>query len=290
MSEQEVSDLPLEWVRAFEAAGRTGSFTSAASETGLTQSAISQRIGHLEKRIGAKLFIRGPRGVVLTVDGETWLPYVTSALRMLRQSADDLFVSPRQRLTVSVSASVQELWIAPRLHRMSKFPDMQLAFKSMVLASEASAQEAPLRIRYGTAEPGRRLAAPLFEECVSPVAAPSLLTKGTRWQDLPRIALSGPRPSWSEWVARSGDPAVPIPMIRFDTFSAALAAARAGHGVLLGSLPLCEEDLRTGRLQRLSKRELTGQSTYWLFGDEGSVTLKQWSRLLAVLTDPVIGS
>ena len=87
MQNPPLENLPLEWVRAFEAAARTGSFTEAAAETGITQSAISQRIANLEARLGAQLFHRQPRRVVLTVAGETWLPYVSAVLRSLGESA-----------------------------------------------------------------------------------------------------------------------------------------------------------------------------------------------------------
>ena len=79
MSSQPFKMPPLEWVRAFEAAARCGSFTAAAAETGLTQSAISQRIGHLERLLGTKLFYRGARSIELTVEGEAWLPHVRVA-------------------------------------------------------------------------------------------------------------------------------------------------------------------------------------------------------------------
>ncbi len=114
-----LDNLPLEWIRAFEAAGRTGSFSAAAQETGLTQSAISQRIGNLERRLGTQLFLRGARGVVLTVDGESWLPYVSSALRTLQQSSEQLFGMKRNQLVLSASATVIELWITQRLAELA---------------------------------------------------------------------------------------------------------------------------------------------------------------------------
>ena len=58
MAHSPLHNIPLEWIRAFEASGRTGSFTSAAKETGLTQAAISQRISNLEEKIGTRLFLR----------------------------------------------------------------------------------------------------------------------------------------------------------------------------------------------------------------------------------------
>ena len=90
--------LPLEWIRAFETAARLGSFTAAAAETGLTQSAISQRIGHLEARLGTRLFLRHARQISLTPEGEAWLPHVQLALEGLRDSAEALFGVARNRL------------------------------------------------------------------------------------------------------------------------------------------------------------------------------------------------
>lgn len=276
------TDLPLEWIRAFEAAGRTGSFTAAATETGLTQSAVSQRISHLERRLGTRLFTRGARGVALTVDGEAWLPYVTGALRTLQQSSEDLFGQGRRHLTISASASVQELWLAPRLGALERSDVLHLTFKTMVVSDD---EVDGLSIRYGAGGWPTPQKAPLFAEAMAPVAAPSLLRRGGRWQDLPRLALSGPRLGWSEWVSATGDPAVPVPSLRFDGFAAALAAARSGAGVLLASLPLAATDLASGALVRLSGDVLAPRETYWLIGPERQLSPRLWNRLLRLFTD-----
>ena len=88
---------PLEWVRAFEATARCGSFTAAAAETGLTQSAISQRISQLERLLGTRLFERHARSISLTVDGENWLPHVTSALDTIHASSEAFFGEPKDK-------------------------------------------------------------------------------------------------------------------------------------------------------------------------------------------------
>lgn len=276
------TDLPLEWIRAFEAAGRTGSFTAAAVETGLTQSAISQRISHLENRLGTRLFTRGARGVALTVDGEAWLPYVSGAIDTLRQSSEDLFGRGRRHLTISASASVQELWLAPRLGAVGASDQLHLTFKTMVVADDAGEG---LSIRYGTGGWPTPQKVPLFAEAISPVAAPALLQRGDRWQDLPRLALSGPRPGWSDWMTATGDSTVPVPTLRFDGFAAALAAARTGAGVLLASLPLTAAELRSGALARLSGDVLAPRETYWLIGPERHLSPRLWSRLVRIFAD-----
>src|SRR5688500_10528045 len=76
MTQNQETLPPLVWLRAFEAAARRSSFTLAADELGLTQAAISQQIRALESRLGAALFHRRQRGVILTPEGSAYLPHV----------------------------------------------------------------------------------------------------------------------------------------------------------------------------------------------------------------------
>lgn len=98
MAKMSLNNIPLDWVRAFEMAGRTGSFTAAAQRINVTQASISQRISSLEQRIGSQLFIRNARGVSLSVEGEAWLPYVSAAFRSLEESYEDIFGIQREKL------------------------------------------------------------------------------------------------------------------------------------------------------------------------------------------------
>lgn len=287
MNNAPLSNLPLDWVRAFEAAGRTGSFTAAAAETGLTQAAISQRIAHLEARLGATLFIRQPRGVILSVEGEAWMPYVTHALSTLRQSSEELFGIQRRRVTVWASASVLQLWIAPRLVGLSLGDQVELSFKTMVLASEDGPGMTGVRIRYGNGDWDFSRRARLFDEVLTPVAAPALLATAGQggWQDLPRLGLSGPRVGWHDWAKAVADPPTPVPLVRFDTFTAALSAAEAGAGVLLASLPLVQGAITDGRLVRVSDAVLPSENSYWIVADDRDVTRRQWEALTQQFCD-----
>lgn len=271
---------PLEWVRAFEATARCGSFTAAAREIGLTQSAISQRIGHLERRLGVTLFYRRARSIALTVEGEAWLPHVRAALDGLRDSSEALFGSGRGRLTISASQSIIELWLMPRLDALAALSRGQLSLQTMVLAAQDAVPEDVVRIRYGTGDWPRARTHRLFAERMAPVAAPGLCAHGGRWTELPRIAFAGPRPGWT---ARFGIPATPVPHLRFDTFAAALHAARAGMGVLLGSLPLCEVDLAAGRLTPLGCEVLEHHESYWAVAGLGTISRAHWDRIVSAL-------
>ena len=284
MSYPSISQIPLEWIRAFETAGRTGSFTRAAEELGLTQAAISQRITNLERRIGNRLFVRKPRGVALSVEGEAWLPNVTSALQELEQSFQWLFGDERDIITVSASATMIELWFAPRLHLWDMERQPQISFSTLVLQGDDQLHDATVKIRYGIGDwPGHYKVA-LYQEAISPVVSPALLAPGISWQDLPRITLSGPRAGWQEWIRLTGDQPTPVARLRFDSFSSALTASAAGSGVLLGSLPLCNHLLSEGKLVRTSDNILSPQETYWMIARTDSITKRQWEMLVECFT------
>ena len=277
MSNNTFNDLPLEWVRAFEAAGRLGSFTAAARETGLTQAAVSQRIGYLERRLAYKLFVRKPRGVDLTVHGEAWLPYVTSGLGTIGQSSAELFGLRRTQLTIAASATIIQHWLTPRLNYTDD--ELQLTFSTMVVEADYKQQTADLEVRYGKGQWPNRTCAPLFAEQLTPLASPSLLATVKDWRQLPKLAVSGPRAGWHDWAELSGDAANAISPFRFDSQACALAAAQKGLGVVLASLPLAKILLEEGHLVTLSKLRLRPTTGPWLSVAEDSLSKLDWQAL-----------
>ncbi len=282
MAKSNFKTPPLEWIRAFEAAARCGSFTAAASETGLTQSAISQRIGQLEKRLGTPLFYRRARSIEMTVEGEAWLPHVRSALGTLRDSSEALFGGARGRMTISASQSMIQLWLSPRLAQLQKIAGGELSVQTMVLGAHDAALDDVIRIRYGAGAWPHDHRHQLFDEQITPFASPELAKSSDHWTEWPRIVCSGPRPGWADWTSRFGIPTTPVPHLRFDTFLSALGAARNGLGVILGSLPLCAADLAAGRLVRLEGDVLPHHESYWVIAGSDAVSRAEWGALVEV--------
>ena len=275
---------PLEWVRVFEAAGRTGNFTEAAREIGLTQAAVSQRIRNLELRLGTRLFDRRARGVVLTVDGEAWLPHVQDALQALAHSADELFAAPLRKISIAASASVIQLRMIPLLERLVRNnPKLQVSFSTMNVQPDFPKADADVEVRYGTGHWQDRRSVRLYREVLSPVAAPRLC-EGTDWEKMPRIAVSGPRPGWRDWIGAHGG-TVRTPQYRFESFGQALDAAEAGAGVLLGSLPLCHDAIASKRLVRLSGEALNPAAGYWLTSPLTQPDRRVWGQLVESFCD-----
>ncbi|MEP2718685.1 LysR family transcriptional regulator [Pseudophaeobacter sp.] len=284
MSDSKFDSIPLEWVRAFETTARLGSFTAAARETGLTQPAISQRIGNLEHQLDTKLFVRKTRAIHLTTEGEAWLPHVQAALNSLRDSSEALFGVGRNKIVISASSSIVQHWITPRLPALLKQSGAEITINTMVLAGDAAEDDGTVKIRYGAGDwPGLYKAA-LFEERIAPLAAPSLLKTTEDWRELPRLSVSGPRPSWRDWREFSGQVTTSPTALRYDTFASALAAARAGLGVLLGSLPLCQQDLDSGELARVSEAVMPHHESYWLLASKERISRRQWEVLRETMT------
>lgn len=257
---------PLEWIRVFEAAARLGNFTAAARELGLTQAAVSQRIRNLELQLGAQLFNRQARGVTLSTQGESWLPSVQTALTQLSHSAANLFEQPRRKISIAASGSVIELWIVPRLGEIGRrLPHVQLSFETVQHQPDYERLDADFEIRFGAGNWQGREARQIFAEELAPMSSPALLGGAARaWHEQPRIATSGPRIGWRDWANAMGEPPPPAPSLRFDTFVQALRAAENGAGVLLASLPLCNEAISSGRLCRLTEKTLRMEAGYWI--------------------------
>ncbi len=272
---------PLDWLRTFEAAARLASFSAAAAELGLTQSAVSQRIGKLEARLGRKLFHRLARGVELTADGAAYLPHVSVAFVGLARSTGDLFsIDRKRRVSLASPASFATLWLAPRLARLAKdLPGLRLSVAAVHRPADYDSEQADLEIRFDAGDwshpVSRRYAArrpvPLLPEVLSPVCTPELKARAPAgdWTALPRLALTGARQGWSEWHALARIPPPAPGDLRFDSLITALAAAKAGAGVLLTSLRLTQSDLDSGALVRLSPIELNMPAGHWLLAGAG---------------------
>ncbi|MEM6942550.1 MAG: LysR family transcriptional regulator, partial [Pseudomonadota bacterium] len=165
---------PLTWLRSFEASARHLSFTAAAQELGLTQSAISQQVRSLELRLRVQLFVRKPRGLALTDDGRRLLPQIGASLDQL-DVAVSAFETGSQSglLTVAASVSVVRWLIAPRLKAfLHDHPGLRIRLVGTIWPDEFSASLADVEIRFGSKQQVGRDAMRLMPDHLIPVSAP----------------------------------------------------------------------------------------------------------------------
>ncbi|KIC45146.1 LysR family transcriptional regulator [Ruegeria sp. ANG-S4] len=275
MAKKKIGLPPLDWLRVFEAAGRLGGFSAAAREFGLTQAAVSQRIGNLEAWLGRTLFIREARGVSLTVEGESYLPLVQDSLQALERNTEDLFgTSPKELRVAGLSSHIYALVLPCLPHLLDMQPELRLMTDSVARRASLDEERTWLQIRFGRGDwPGRKSAL-IAEEVLVPMAAP-----GVVW-GAPLIEQRGERPGWRNWASSAGVKELPSARVSFDSMGHAIAAARQGMGVVLGSVPLAARNTRSGQLFRLDLPELETREGYWLTWPEDRVRSKKQRALI----------
>ena len=256
---------PLNWFRSFEASARTLSFTAAAQEIGLTQSAVSQQVKSLEARLGVLLFVRQARGLSLTDEGRKLLPQVGTALETLAAAADTFETGRSQnRLTIATSVSVAQWLITPHLSKFtSDYPDLQIRILSAVWPDDFQSARADVEIRFGSQKQVGAKAILLEPNGLIAVKSPRL---SGRLCDLSLIETVGTSVGWSDWFT---DEVRDVrPALFADTYGMALQLAADGNGVALVSELLARGALSSGSLQRVNQKVLRGQEGYYLSVDD----------------------
>lgn len=266
--------LPLNALRAFEAAARHSSFAKAADELNVTPGALSHQIRGLEEQIGVKLFERKVRAVALTEEGRALLPGLQTGFSHIRTAMEDL-LSRREGSVVVLSTppGFTSKWLAPRLYRFSAaHPETDVRVSSsMGLANfrndgiDAAVRTLPV----SSPQPDDLDVEKLIEIQYLPVCSPRLGLKPGSSPN--RETLAGvplihdesfaAMPGWRDWLGSHGlrelDPGQELDQdhgldlgrgLRFNSPDHALDAAIEGAGLLLANNVLAYDDLRTGRL------------------------------------------
>src|SRR5882672_4348843 len=236
-----VPSLPsLDFFKGFEAAARHLSFTKAAEELFVTQSAVSRQIQALEQRLGVTLFLRRNRGLVLTEAGEQLRRAVDSALRILHQAVEQ--VSPGatpKMVTVTSSIAFSSLWLIPRLsgfRRMHPDVDVRISANNQLL--DLDRERIDLAVRYCPARVAPASSVRMFGEELLPVCNPVLLRDRSRplksVADLEHHVLlhfddpahSAPWLSWNVWLETAGLADLrPAGALRFNHYDQVIGAA-----------------------------------------------------------------
>ncbi len=253
---------PISALRALEAAARHLSYTKAAQELHITQSAVSHQIRHAEELWGLKLFERRGRRVILTPNGQTLVPIVRSFITGLTSAIEELKGEDRREsLRVSLLQSFAFKWLVPRLGRFNqRHPDIDVWISTTEELVDFSLDNADMGIRLGQGNWPELHVTALLREYVFPVCSPHLLEElGTpsRPEDLfnyPLLRRSAMDicPRWRDWFRDAGINIKRIPKgTKFPDTSMAVQAALDGQGVALARSAHVGDDLRNGRLVKL---------------------------------------
>jgi LysR family glycine cleavage system transcriptional activator len=249
------SNLPhLSWLRAFEAAARTQSFTHAAMELNLTQAAVSKQIKLLEHQLREPLFERKARSVVLTKAGADYLPKVQDSFARLAAGTQEVFGRRRAGpLTVRAPAGFSVNWIAPRLPRfLDAHPGIRMRLVSSIWSEDFEKARFDLDIRYGLGRWTHFSSHQLTREVLEPVCAPALAARLHAPRDLASerlLHVMGYQEGWASWFRLAGAPEMDAGEgVHFDTSLLAFEVAAQGAGVALGRRSMTAKEIAAGRL------------------------------------------
>jgi LysR family glycine cleavage system transcriptional activator len=262
----------LNELAAFEAAGRHESFTRAAEELALTQSAISKQVRQLEETLGVVLFNRVKGRVVLTTLGCQYIRFARNVLLECEAATHAVIASGGSQATlrIAVLPTFASRWMIPRLPSfLVNHPSLTVSLRSETEPFDFESTPVDVAIHYGGPSWAGANATYLFDEVLVAVTSPDYAASLdlTEPADLLRAALlqQATRPSlWGQWFqAAAIDHPYPYRGMTFDQFSMASQAAATGLGVALMPAFLIERELEEGRLVQIGQPLALSEAAYY---------------------------
>ncbi|MGF6774143.1 LysR family glycine cleavage system transcriptional activator [Paraburkholderia sp. GAS199] len=296
---------PLNAVKAFEVAARTGGFAAAAIELGVSAAAVSQQIRNLEDFLGKQLFIRTGNRITLTDAGRAIYPQTSRALNDIAAMTERIVEGEmRLRLVVSAPFSLADSWLAPKLSDLLRvFPQMAIDVRVEDDPVDMGRHDIDVRVSYGAYHYPSLQVTPLVHDEVMPVCAPEFwYTHGNDEFDLSRIHESmfihtnwgsnyASHPTWGDWFAATGSDFQPDASRgrRVGLSSLAISTARLGWGVALGQRVMARADLEAGRLIALTPTSVSLGHPYCAFVSAAKANRADVRKLLGLLRDEHYG-
>ncbi|MGJ3231195.1 MAG: LysR family transcriptional regulator [Oceanicaulis sp.] len=235
---------PLNALRAFEAAARKGGFAAAAEELNVTPAAVGQQVRQLEALVGADLFQREGRRLILSERGAAALEPLRRAFQLMGEASAALRETDRtEEVTLAAGADLLSTWLSEDLREIAG---------ARLNVVEAGTGQADLTLIYVHGRYDAPGAERLLGETLAPLAAPGVAPEGAGLDRLGGAALiedaSAPG-GWAAWLAARGGYGLDArPTLRAAAPALALAWADAGAGIVLARKPLAFEALKSGRL------------------------------------------
>ncbi|TRZ90046.1 MAG: LysR family transcriptional regulator [Rhodocyclaceae bacterium] len=273
---------PLEALRAFDAAARHLSFTCAAEELFVTQSAVSKQVIALESALATRLFERKTRALALTVAGERLHRATMIAFAELRAAAAELRGGEEPTVTLSTTQAFASFWLIPRLaefRRSHPGIDIRISADTRLVDMERGRFDAAVRYMQDRTAPANALR--LFGDTVLPVASSAYLKKSARPLAKPTDLVHHillvfedekqrrPWLSWPVWLEMAGVADLrPAGSIAFNQYETAIRAAVDGQGVALATLALVADLLQQGKLVAPLPQRFSNPRSYYLLLSE----------------------
>lgn len=252
---------PLNALRTFECAGRHLSFVHAADELHVTPGAVSRQVKALEEWLGAPLFRRGHKQVILTPLGRSYLQAVSEPLERIAAATERAKQQDAERpIAISCYPTFALRWLVPRWGRFyDRHPeiDVQLTTTLQPVDFSRGDVDAAILVGEGTDRWPGLDAVKLVDVDLFPVCSPRLCEGPDALKeasDLPRFTLlhGSPRPQdWRRWLEFAGVDGIDASSgVTFDSLNLSIQAAIEGIGVAIAVRDLVADELAAGRLMQ----------------------------------------
>ncbi|MEO3416961.1 LysR family transcriptional regulator [Roseovarius sp. CAU 1744] len=244
---------PLNALRAYEAAARLGSFSTAAEELCVTPAAVAQQIKALEAWAGMMLFDRHAQGVTLTDAARQSVPDLTRAFDLLGASVHKLVRKAKPRsVRIAALPGIAQFWLSPRLSSLRQIVD-GLEVSVTTRQTPPNLMREPFDLCLFLESPSEAEGAIcLAQDEIFPVCTPEISEKLRSRSDLATETWLSDQDwidDWDTWISATGGgvrPSASRPV--FSLFGLALEEARNGAGILIGHSILVEQHLERGEL------------------------------------------
>jgi len=260
---------PLNWLRAFEASARHLSFTGAAGELNMTQSAVSQQIKALENHLGRMLFNRRTRALELTQSGHAYLPTIQEAFITLSRGTNALLgADSGQILEIKSNLAFSVYWLTPRLNRLfEKFPWLSVNITTALWATAEPPTGPCVEFRFDRTDWDGVMGERLTHDTIFPVCTPQIAKSLSEPKDLLTHRLFDCDQiigGWDGWLS-SQDITLPddTDVNLATTFVISLTAAMANIGVALGHETITDGLIESGALVRPFEESIAMQQAYY---------------------------
>lgn len=294
---------PLDLLETFEAAARHLSFTRAADELSLTQSAVSRQIAALEERLGVPLFRRLHRALELTEAGQVLQASATTALQQLQGVTEQLRLEKRHKaVVVTTTPGFAGLWLIPRLSDFTaRYPGVDVRISAGLNLVNLERDGVDLAVRYTASSKGGPGAVKLFDEVITPVCSPAMRRLPgkplKRPEDLQHHTLlyadAGshmPLYDWAMWLrAMNLEHLRPASALHFSDYDQMVNAALRGQGVALGRLPLTSQLIKERKLVMPFGERLDSSMSYQLLRSTASAHKPEVEAFSAWLIEQAAG-
>ncbi|AIL32149.1 hypothetical protein IX83_01365 [Basilea psittacipulmonis DSM 24701] len=280
-------------LQCFEASARQGSFTKAAKELFLTQSAVSKQVLQLEELLGEELFIRQGNHLQLTQVGSLFLQQSRNILLQLEQSVLNLWShgTHAQTLTIYCHATFGANWLIPALKGWgNQYPNIHLNIHEIdgdISQNHSLEMDVGIALGHGTwpnLTSVELLKSDYITICATDVQPPKL-SKKMNLENMPLIQLDSRPFTWHEFfsthhIHRKDSFSGP----RFSSYYATICAASSGCGIAIVPEILAKKEIDQGNLKIAWKERLASNESYYLVyppekqNNSAVIALQEWLK------------